>query len=570
MKPSEEIFALEIFCRRNGKIYFNEKDDLNLKFPQVAEIITNFRQSFFQKNILTAIDSFLKNLPIDDDAESVAVLEKIASAANNLQNYYHILEWSPDKKAVKNDLINLLENTEIHLKEHNFGVEVIGFLDTLDLQPEKLFLLGMNENAFPITKATNPFLKKIPNYSWFMSARLLSHWNELGEKVKYFAPERDLDGAALQVSTLLENLTHKKTALADLENLSHRNFLKKYYGKYISDFPNQRQIIRHNALLDSNISEFSGKTEPAKTTNLIFSSSSFDKLLQCPQKYWFATILKVRETDFNEKRENKKFLGNIVHKALEKFGKGNGFRILQTDFSAACNLLNEKIEEACSDFGVDPTKNLLLKNLFKIYRDNLVAESGSNVLVKLLKWNRQKFSGFQKGLFEQKFGMTKKDENSWNYFRISGKNLELSFRGIIDKILLFSDKKIIATDYKTGKFNFKDTAEKLGSQFILYYLALQEHFPEAEIEIAVEQIKSLRKEEHGLSRFLKLDDTRKSFVIPFGKKDKEIALSEIIEYFLTVAAKVIVGEFQVAKKELQQNVCKYCEFKGICRKNTLF
>jgi len=571
MKPSKEVFAMEIFCRRNGKIYSDEDDDLLLQFPQVAEIITNFRQSYSQKEILAATVSFLQNLPIDDDAESVAVLEKIASAADNLQNYYHILEWSPDKKTVKNDLINLLETTEIHLKEHNFGIEVMGFLDTLDLQPEKLFLLGMNENAFPVTKPTNPFLKKIPNYSWFVSACLLSRWNELGEKVKYFAPERDLDGAALQVSTLLENFTNEETILSNLENLSRRNFLKKYYGKYISDFPNQRQIVRHNSLLDSKISEFSGKTEPSQKTKLTFSSSSFDKLLQCPQKYWFATVLKVRETDFNEERENKKILGNVIHKALEKFGKGNGFRILQTDFPAACNLLSEKIKEACSEFGVNPTKNLLLKNIYKIYRDNLFAESGSNVLVRLLKWNREKFSGFQKGFFEQKFGMTKKDKNSWNYFRISGKNLELSFRGIIDKILLFSDKKIIATDYKTGNFNFKNTVEKLGSQFILYYLALQEHFPEAEIEIAVEQIKSLRKNEHGLSRFLKLDDTRKSFVVPLGKKSKELlSHSEIIEYFLTVAAKVIAGEFQVAKKELQQNVCKYCEFKGICRKNTLF
>jgi len=357
--------------------------------------------------------------------------------------------------------------------------------------------------------------------------------------------------------------------LSDLESYSLRNSLKKYYGKKILNFPVHEQIRRHNLLLSEIGSEFSGNTGKNELEKFVFSSSSFDKLLQCPMKYWFAEILKIRELDYEEDRENARILGNIIHKSLEKFGKAHGFQKLETNFSAACSLLAEKLRETFVEYKINPAENLLLKNIYKIYRENLQSENNANVLVRLLKWNRENFSGFKEALFEQKFGM-KDQKNSWQFFEIADKNIKLRFRGIIDKIFIFPDNQIAATDYKTGKFDFKDITSKISSQFVIYLLALQKHFPNAKIKIAVEQIKSLRKKENGLSAFLSSDKKSDLLLVPNGRNFQKISLKELKEHFLKTAEKIRIGKFEVTEKELRPKVCEYCEYKNICRKDTLF
>ena len=568
MQPETELFELQIYYRGAGKIYFDKTDEYLLQFPEIKEKIEKIIFSDSETDIFSTIFSFLKKFARSENRELTIVTEKLLSLVKNLQNYYSLLEIEPQKTTLKKDLLFILQKAEIHPKKHEFGIEIMGFLDTLDLQPEKLFLLGLNEGSFPISKPTNPFLNPLPNYSWFISMQLLLRWNALGNKVKYFAAERDVDGTSLQISTLLENFHKSEENLSDLEYQSLRNSLKKYYGKKILNFPYHKQIIRHNALLDESISEFSGKTEKIESNKLFFSSSSFDKLLQCPMKYWFAEILKIKQIDYDEDKENRRILGNILHKSLEKFGKAGGFRKLREDFSSACLLLEEKLRESFDEYKINPDENLLLKNLYKIYRNNLHKENSANLLVRLLKWNLEKFSDFKDAFFEQKFGMKNETADNWDFPEIGDDKIKLLFRGIIDKIFIFPENQIIATDYKTGKFDFKEIIEKTNSQFVIYLLALQKHFPNFKIKIAVEQIKSLRKAENGLSTFLEIrEDT---LFVPSGKTFIEIPLSELKEHFLNVAEKIIAGNFGVASKELRRKVCEYCEYKSICRKDSQF
>jgi len=176
-------------------------------------------------------------------------------------------------------------------------------------------------------------------------------------------------------------------------------------------------------------------------------------------------------------------------------------------------------------------------------------------------------SDFQQAKFEQAFGMNKEYfPDSWATHSFEDKNVILKFRGIIDKILIDKENMVItATDYKTGKVEYKDIYDKFSSQFIIYLFALKEHFAGFDLTVAYEKIRSLKSKEYGISDLIQNESD--SDILEISNKKTTIDLNEMILHFLKLVSQVIKGHFPLAEKDKQEKACKYCEFEQICRKN---
>ena len=627
LEPDDEMFLLEKFCRQKGIVYFDESNSSrkelmtttwnktttrNIAAIRDGSVSTRFmtttRDKIAGENSVStrriayeskkndrlaamAEESFLNHPQgfgitekISDFIRDENLKEKIAndqissSALDRFVNDLKIFEKNYQDIGLKTDLRELitdfkkhLQKVDIYNKEQIFGIEVMGVLDSLEIPAEHLFILGLTEGDFPIPSATNPFLKNIPDNKWSYSLLLLNHWQKLRDRVRYFAPERDIDGTVLQPSTFLEILNVVKSSdIPEPENIpkSRKEHFGKYYDRPINNPEKNRYLQRHNEFLKNEISEFTGKTEKQDTKELEISASRMDKLLKCPQRFWYSSFLKLEEIDLNENLIKAALKGDIIHRALEIFGKNDGFIKNRKDIIAACSLLSDKLETEFKSRKINPDENLLQKNFFKIFLDGLREGKAANILVRLLEWNREMLSNFQEAEFEQPFGINNENyPDSWNFIEIKNEQTILKFRGIIDKILIDKEKmEIIATDYKTGFVNYKDILDEISSQFIIYYFALKEHFPDHSIKLSYEMIKSLKKREHGISGFIEIDKENDLLLVPYNRKQIEMEVEEIKNHYLSLAENVISGYFPVAEKDKQQKSCKYCEFERICRK----
>ena len=605
MEPGDEIFQLDKFCRLRGITDFSSleylrdsaaghklDDNLNAALRKATAFIGDFsvdsKAGHF--NIAEKISEFigkyklsprLKNNPV-----AFASLNKINEILEMIPHSYKIAGVKGDFESFKYDFKRLIGEKEVPTRHQPRGIEVLGTLDTFHLDPDYLFVMGMIEGNFPRTMPNNPLLKKPAPDLWYLDYALMKKWLSLKGEVHFSAPHRNTAGEPLQTSTFLEYL-QKKTP--DAENnrnivMSPRKHYSRYYNTPIENPGADPRLQRHNQyLVPGNISPFRGKVRSSADTTLRISASGMDELLKCPMRYWFGRILKISPLDYNEDLEISLRLGTIVHDALCRFGAEGGFELSENNLSQACEKLNNVFENTFTAKGFNPADNLLLKKRYQYYLDSLLTAGENNLLVRLLNWNNDNFAGYQPAFFEQPFGMREKGEEvSWDETVIRGDGVTLSFNGKIDKVMLNDETgAVLATDYKTGNIAVKDISEFWSSQFPVYYFALKQQFPDKKIILAYEQIKSLRKNQHGVSPIfgeinfenapMPSSGSHKYDILlssgPDDHDDSKLSIETLKNTFLASARKVLEGQFHLAERELNGKACEYCGYEGICRKD---
>ncbi|MCK5075691.1 MAG: PD-(D/E)XK nuclease family protein, partial [Calditrichia bacterium] len=423
-----------------------------------------------------------------------------------------------------------------------------------------------------------------------MNMMLFQKWLSLGNKVKFFAPLRNSNGDFLQLSTFLEYL--EVTEQFNLKPImlsfkTTKEHFEQFYGKLIRNPENNPRLIRHNDYLNSgkpqSQSPFLGYTGPQQNNTLKISSYRMDDLLKCPMRYWFSSVLSLKETDADPAAEERMIMGNIIHNALEEFGKEKGFTINKQNLLQSCKLLSEKIEYFLQHYKTDIKHDLFTSFKFNNYFEGLAEGTETNLMVKILKWNRDEWEKFNPLYFEKEF----KDEGDeeatekWKPVTITNGSINITFRGVIDKILKSNnDNIVIGTDYKTGNISSqKDIVELWSSQLLIYYLVLKHYFPEKQVVLAYEQLKSLKAKEHGISYYLGdteneswnlRDKQYRNKNILISRENEEgknvISLEQIIEQFFKAAQKAIDGNFHLTDRDIKK-ACEYCSYEKICRRD---
>jgi len=569
---NEKYYNFDKWVRENGfEKYIQIKENIIPEQKDIFDEITKvIEEKLRVKNnvfdIEKKLNEFIDNYKIfeknEDNDQNSKVLEKVLKIAKTITENYSIMGLTGNIKDFTIDLKERLMEETMAVKEQKYGFELLGFFDTINLKAEKLFVLGMVEGDYPIKKGNNIFVKHENNYGFQREVYLLKHWMKLGNKVQYYSSEKNSKGDALQPSTFMEYVKIQKVYV-NFTN-SRKNHYIKYYNKKISTDEKKNVIERHNDYLGIGDKKYIGKTADCKDDKLVFSVGSMDDLLKCPMKYWFGHKLHLNAID-GEKMD-KANLGIIIHKVLENFGRINGFELAKTNKVKAISRLKEIFEDIIEENEIKFKDDLILQKTFKNFNNNF-EENGNNLFVKLIDWNLETFNNYDYINFEKQF------EETVNY---EGKELNVKLR--IDKILESNNEDmIIATDYKTGNVNEKDTINKLSSQMILYYLILKKMYPKKKIALVFEKMKSFAKNKHGVSKFFGDVEHNSKFgkkVIKFVNnvnektEDDDVVLYEIMEFYFKQIEKIKNGEFYITDR-IENNICNYCAYDKICRKNSL-
>lgn len=525
--------------------------------------------------LLTVLNEFQFAHRLEKGSVAAKAYTSLKNAILGIRNDWERYLSRPGSLAdLKRELKERLRGVEVSSSSQGFGVDVISFLDTLNLKSGHLFVMGMTEGQFPLSVDANPHLKPAILNPWFLNIYLFKQWLKFPVgQLHITSPRRNSDGTALQESTFCEYL--KELEYPSFTTLTQDQQFIQTSGKRFSDPESERQLRHNQLLVQGDERDWQGRLYAhSKKTFKHISATAFDELIKCPQRYWYSRKLKLEtaETDIAARDEIE--VGNLVHKVLERFGKADGFMLAQEDFSAALAKLEDVALALLDEKEIDLDADLLHNKWGELYFRNIQAPA-QNILAALLELEIQTLSTFKNaGLHEQKFGYPD-DERSWSTFELEGPSIKLSLQGKIDRVMV-SDKYVWATDYKTGYVEMKDTKEFWTSQMLFYYLVLKNQYPQKDVVLTYEQVKSFAKS-FGFKGFIGDMDSDNPVLLNLSPRSRafqsigdgeEWTIDRIKSETLKHAQALVDNCFPITERD-QSRACAHCPFERICRKTAM-
>ena len=326
------------------------------------------------------------------------------------------------------------------------------------------------------------------------------------------------------------------------------------------------------------------KKKLTEVTEGEFSATQLENYAKCPYKYFVENILKL-ETVVEPVEELEAFeYGSLIHSILYEFYsalKQKGivlFNCSDEDFKKA-EILLFKIAESKFD------KLQLNPDISFFEREKLLGINGikrESILYKFLEEERNNDGGYVPEFFELSFGNVRKEKENQEKSNETINAGKIKLKGKIDRIDLNKDEETLkVVDYKLG--GAKPTAEDLNSgislQLPLYLFAANELIKK-ELGQEFKSVNSRIFRPAGAQIFsLKFDEKdfgKKSISLkPYRKKDENVSeeiksAEEMINVCLDMVNKftedISKGKFHLSTLHNREaKVCRYCDFKRICR-----
>lgn len=462
------------------------------------------------------------------DLEQLFVFAKLFNQIKNLQDKYGFINELKTlhqlfKQSAK------LENLSF-FGEPLSGLQLMGMLETRNLDFEHVILLSANEGFLPEGKVDNSFIpfdirKEIglPTYM-DKDAIFAYHFYRLAQRCKtltlIYNTETDAMGSG-----------EKSRFIAQLENEVHHKYPKEIsFSEDVLSHPLQKVERKELSIVkDADIQE------KLKTiaTGKGFSPSSLNTYKSCPIQFYYEKILKIRDPDDVEETIESNTLGTVVHRSLEDFYTPHLNQIItKEDLKAMLPKIPTKLKELfAQEFkkGVfDKGKNLLVYTVAKQFIQSFIKEE----MTLISKGNEIHIKGLEEDLKAQ--------------VTLEGIDFPINLNGNADRIDKINGTLRI-TDYKTGKVELNelqtDNLEKLirdkkfhkGFQLYLYAYLYQKMNPDQEeLEAGIVSFRALKKgflpagyKENGqINKMLNLDILNE-FETEFKELIKEIFDPEI-------------------------------------------
>jgi ATP-dependent helicase/nuclease subunit B len=331
----------------------------------------------------------------------------------------------------------------------------------------------------------------------------------------------------------------------------------------------------YSGFIPKDISEELG-TKLNKISEGEFSATQLENYAKCPYKYFVENVLRL-EVIAEPVEELEAFeYGSLIHSILcEFYTKLKENRIVLFN----CNNENFKIaEDILFKIAERMFDELKLNPEFSFYeREKLLGINGrrsQSLLYKFLEEERKSDSGYVPEFFELSFGKVRHEEKFSKKFKEGVTAGRVKLKGKIDRIDINEEEKTLKViDYKLG--GTKPTAEDLTTgislQLPLYLFAAKELIKRElgkEYQPAGAQIFSLKFNEN---EFGKKSISLKARRSKTENINEEIeSAEEMIKICLEMVNKftkdISSGKFHLSTlKNRESKVCRFCNFKRICR-----
>ncbi|MFI5251997.1 MAG: PD-(D/E)XK nuclease family protein [Bacteroidota bacterium] len=301
-------------------VHDNSTANLHIYFRRFVEIII--------KSLHGISTSLLKNITLAEPVSYCTVIRK----------FFHTVRIP-------------FEGTPLH------GLQVLGFLETRNLQFKRVFILDANDDVLPGTKGHDMLLPQkarellgLPTYR--DREELTAYYFDLlvrgSNEVHCYYVQNDKK----EKSRYLEKLIWEKQRAAgtvEIEKfIGGVDYRVSLINEIPANIPKTDAIARH-------------------LRNYCFNSSAFDRYLHCQLKFYYTDVLKLREKEDAASDIESRDIGTLVHSVLAKyFASRKGVRLTKENLDDRD--MKKTIDEEFSwQFGNEPAgMKFLLKDQIKI------------------------------------------------------------------------------------------------------------------------------------------------------------------------------------------------------------
>ena len=490
----------------------------------------------------------------------------------------------------------------------NYGVQVTSINEIRGLKYEYLFICGMYDGEFPtrfqpeifnslkfsskeekhIIEQRYHFYQALCTWSknLYLTFPQLDNKKELEESsfLKEFSElfecttktETDYNNLIYSKEEYLINLDEFDVEEIQLKEITKQNLSEIKSSRIIDKLRfDQSESIYNGFLLTDENEEFhiALKEKLQKLKSKEFSISQLETYAKCPFKYFIEKLLKVQTIPEPDEEIEATELGSLLHDIFYQFYthlREIGLKLQgcsQTDLIKAEKILFSIAEDLCSRYLKDIPQNFYERE--KIL--GLEGKKEDSILYRFLIEEHQNTE--EPKYFEVKFGYLSKAGTDKILSQDEPvKYKDISLRGKIDRIDVNKENNTFSiVDYKLNQYRgtANDLAEGTALQLPVYLYAAKEL-----LQNQAETLKPLKTIIFSLkidsSKFgkgeINITGSRKKLTDEEKIEFNEIQIEKSLEIINDYISDIGIGRFPLTDiKDYENKVCKYCDFKAVCR-----
>ncbi len=443
------------------------------------------------------------------------------------------------------------------------GLQVMGILETRNLDFENIIVLSMNEGLIPPAPKNTSFIPysirkvfglPVVDHQDAMYSYIFYRLVQRAKNMYFIYNSTEETGKSGEISRFVRQLEGE----TDIK-IMHRNVA----SDVIVEDPNIITVEKNDEILDR-LLDYTSK----KNYNKRFTPTAINTYLDCRLKFYFRYVLGIKEQDEIAEDVDAKVFGNILHHVMERlyqeYDVDGNRSVTKDDINKIEKRINDELKnEFAKQFGSEEKdfafegQNVLAKEIIK------------KMILKMLDYDRQQAP------FEI-LGVEADESKGYEFQKQISANettIEVGLKGIIDRIEKKEDHVRIV-DYKTGndEKSFTDISSlfnreqkrrsKAVLQTFLYgllYLNSAEAIDDLPVQASLFNIRDLFR-----SDFSPLIQAGKG---NFKKDIQDIRIYlEEFQQELGMLLEEIFNRSVPFNQAEDLKRCSYCQYSGICNR----
>lgn len=456
-------------------------------------------------------------------------------------------------------LSKILEGASIPFTgEPLLGMQVMGVLETRNIDFENLVILSMNEGVFPKSGHVPSFVPYSLRKGFDMPT--VEHQDAIFAYYFYRLLQRSKNVVLVYSSSVSDMKSGDPSRFIHQLQYEDNFKVEKKTISYDVGAISQRSIGIPKSTESSSAlaNTYSGENKRA------LSPSAINTYLNCQTRFYYRYVAGIKEHDSVSEEVEANTLGSILHKTIEELYKSYEKQIVSRELIETIlkdkKLIKAKLIEAYWTEFLSPNKPFPGVEDVELYGKNIIIKEVITKYVVAILEHDKRIAPFTLTGLEQQY---------YSSFT-TNKGVKISVGGIIDRIdELNGQTRII--DYKTGKLKdsfpsienlFNGDASKRNDavfQTLLYSLVLAKQTGTKDIQPGLYFVRNIRKEDY----------SSKISLGEWSKKKPVNSLSEVIEEFeplLTETLNNIFASEGFFTQTEDETYCGYCPYKDICGK----
>jgi hypothetical protein len=324
------------------------------------------------------------------------------------------------------------------------GLQVMGVLETRNLDFKNVFILSLNEGSFPSFASNASYIPYnirkaygLPSveHQDAMYAYLFYRAFQRAENVFFFYNSETDDLGQGEISRYLQQLIYE-SGLPLEKNVLHNEFLP---------MQNTPIAVRKDERVFNELASYCAGSKLNKS----LSPSALNDYIECRLKFYFRYVAKIREARQVEEELDARVLGNFLHKVMELFyldiiRRNGGNLISEHDFDGYESRINSMMDQAfIKNYGLKPDREVVYEGQRLVVREIV-----KRFVDRILKMDRAYAPFTMEALERKDLAYSIRVDDHGNPVVILGGNIDRA------------DKKgdvVRVIDYKTGRDELKFT-----------------------------------------------------------------------------------------------------------------